>query len=70
MKLKIWLCALCILAGPVHANVFIKQQDMNVGQALAAIAKDMNLKLVDQLGSEAEKQVISRPLSGKAKSYC
>ncbi|EGQ9519404.1 secretin [Vibrio parahaemolyticus] len=68
MKLKIWLCALCMLSGPVHANVFIKQQNMNVGEALNAIAKDMNLKLVDQLGSKAKKQVISRPLSGEGKA--
>lgn len=71
MKFKIWLCTLftlCTLSAPVCANVFIKQQDMNVGEALSAIAKDINLKLVDQLSSELERQVISRPLSGEGKA--
>lgn len=68
MKLKIWLCALCIISGAVHANVFIKQRDMNVEQALNAIAKDMNLKLVDTLEGEIGRKVVSRTLSGEGKT--
>lgn len=68
MKLKIWLLALCMLAASSEANVFIRQQDMNVTQALSAVAKDMKLKLVDNLGSEVGRQVISRPLSGEGKA--
>lgn len=68
MKLKIWLFALCMVTGYAHANVFFKQQDMNVGQALSAIAKDMKLKFVDDLDGEVGRQVISRPLSGEGKA--
>lgn len=66
MKSKCWLLLiLCCLSYGVQANILIKQHDMNVKQALNAIARDMQLKLVDSAFDEKkDKQVITQDLSG------
>lgn len=68
MKVKFLLIVLCVFSSYANASVFIRQQHMNVDQALDAIAKDMKLKLVDDLTERIGKQVISRSLSGDGKA--
>lgn len=66
MKFKCWLLlTLCFLSYEVQANILIKQHDMNVKQALNAISRDMQLKLVDSaFDIKKGEQVITQDLSG------
>ncbi|EJU9689733.1 secretin N-terminal domain-containing protein [Vibrio cholerae] len=64
MKFSRILLALCCLTFGAQADVFIKQQDMDLKQALDAIAKDMQLKLVSDIDSKTSSQPITQTLSG------
>lgn len=65
MKIK-WLpLVLYLWASLIHADVFIKQQNMNLQGALSAIAKDMQVKLVNDLDERTQRQVVSQTLSGE-----
>lgn len=48
-----------------QAKVIIKQSDINLRGALGAIAKDMKVKLIDELEDRAAQQVITQTLSGE-----
>lgn len=52
MRFSQLLLALCCLTFGAQADVFIKQEDMDLKQALEAIAKDMQLKLVSDIDSK------------------
>lgn len=64
MKLSHILFVLCCLTFTVHADVYIQQQDMDLKQALDAIAKDMQLKLVSDIDSKTSSQLMTQTLSG------
>lgn len=64
MKFSRILFALCCLTFGTQAEVFIKQQDMDLKQALDAIAKDMQLKLASEIDSKTSSQAITQTLSG------
>lgn len=61
---KLILLCLAVLAPIAQAEVLIKQQDINLQTALKAIAKDMQVKLVDDIDSKTERQLITQTLSG------
>ncbi|MFY2506835.1 secretin [Vibrio pectenicida] len=61
---KLILLCLVLLAPMTQAEVLIKQQDINLQTALKAIAKDMQVKLVDDIDSKTERQLITQTLSG------
>lgn len=64
---KKWILVLflCVIYN-VQANLFIKQQDMTISGALTAIAKDLQLKLVDELSDNTGRQILTQNLSGQA----
>ncbi|WP_229616255.1 secretin N-terminal domain-containing protein [Vibrio parahaemolyticus] len=64
MRFSQLLLALCCLTFGAQADVFIKQEDMDLKQALEAIAKDMQLKLVSDIDSKTSSQPITQTLSG------
>ncbi|WP_188014092.1 secretin N-terminal domain-containing protein [Photobacterium damselae] len=64
MKLSHILFVLCCLTFTAHADVYIQQQDMDLKQALDAIAKDMQLKLVSDIDSKTSSQLMTQTLSG------
>ncbi|MGI2126960.1 secretin N-terminal domain-containing protein [Shewanella oncorhynchi] len=64
MKSRILLIFLLFTAFTCQAKVFIKQSDIDLKGALAAIAKDMQLKLVDDIEEKKAKQPITQTLSG------
>ncbi|MBU2895893.1 secretin N-terminal domain-containing protein [Vibrio hepatarius] len=61
---KLILLCLVLFAPMIQAEVLIKQQDINLQTALKAIAKDMQVKLVDDIDSKTERQLITQTLSG------
>ncbi|WP_341665359.1 secretin N-terminal domain-containing protein [Vibrio sp.] len=61
---KLILLCLAVLAPMAQAEVLIKQQDINLQTSLKAIAKDMQVKLVDDIDSKTERQLITQTLSG------
>lgn len=61
---RLILLVLCCLTFTVQADVMIKQQDMNLIEALDAIAKDMQLKLVSNLDTQTQNQPMTQTLSG------
>ena len=63
MKYKRLLC-LIFLSTLVRAEVLIKQQDINLQGALKAIAKEMQVKLVEDVDNKTERQLITQTLSG------
>lgn len=64
MKSRILLIFFLFTAFTCQAKVFIKQSDIDLKGALAAIAKDMQLKLVDDIEEKKTKQPITQTLSG------
>ncbi|HDI3167981.1 TPA: secretin, partial [Vibrio cholerae] len=64
MMYRLILLVLCCLTFTVQADVMIKQQDMNLIEALDAIAKDMQLKLVSNLDMQTQNQPMTQTLSG------
>ncbi|WP_188009280.1 secretin N-terminal domain-containing protein [Grimontia hollisae] len=64
MKISRLLLILCCLSFTASADVLIKQQDMDLRQALDAIAKDMQLKLVSNIDSKTGSQPITQTISG------
>lgn len=64
MKFSRILLVLYCLTFTAHANVYIQQQDMDLKQALDAIAKDMQLKLVSDIDSKTSSQLMTQTLSG------
>ncbi|QDO85419.1 secretin [Shewanella psychropiezotolerans] len=65
MKPSIWLLLFLCTTFTCQAKVFIKQSDIDLRGALGAIAKDMQVKLVDELEDKAAKQAITQTLSGE-----
>ncbi|MFA0001058.1 secretin N-terminal domain-containing protein [Vibrio lentus] len=63
MKYKRLLC-LIFLSTLVRSEVLIKQQDINLQGALKAIAKEMQVKLVEDVDNKTERQLITQTLSG------
>ncbi|EIW7482440.1 secretin N-terminal domain-containing protein [Vibrio parahaemolyticus] len=61
---RLILLVLCCLTFTVQADVMIKQQDMNLIEALDAIAKDMQLKLASNLDTQTQNQPMTQTLSG------
>ncbi|WP_338726294.1 secretin N-terminal domain-containing protein [Shewanella baltica] len=64
MKSRILLIFFLFTTFTCQAKVFIKQSDIDLKGALAAIAKDMQLKLVDDIEETKAKQPITQTLSG------
>lgn len=64
MKPRILLIFFLFTTFTCQAKVFIKQSDIDLKGALAAIAKDMQLKLVDDIEEKKAKQPITQTLSG------
>ena len=63
MKYKL-LSFLFFFSALTQAEIFIKQQGINLQGALKAIAKDMQVKLVEDFDSATERQLITQALSG------
>ena len=59
---KLILLCLAMLAPLAQSEVLIKQQDINLQSALKAIAKDMQVKLVDDIDVKTERQLITQTL--------
>jgi len=65
MKPSLLLILCLCTAFTCQAKVFIKQSDMDLKGALTAIAKDMQIKLVDDIEEKTAKQYITQDLSGE-----
>ena len=49
----------------VHSEVLVKEQNINLKSALKAIAKEMQVKLYEDIDENTENQLITQTLSGK-----
>ncbi|MCO4174528.1 hypothetical protein K8D10_22540 [Aeromonas veronii] len=65
MKIKLLSMALFLCTAVAQASVLIKQQDIDVNGALSAIAKDMQVKLVNDLDDKTQRQILTKTLSGE-----
>lgn len=65
MKPSLLLIFCLCTAFTCQAKVFIKQSDIDLKGALTAIAKDMQVKLVDDVEEKIAKQSITQDLSGE-----
>lgn len=63
MRYKRLLC-LILLSTLAQAEVLIKQQGINLQGALKAIAKEMQVKLVEDIDSKTKLQLVTQTLSG------
>ncbi|MBF4427774.1 secretin, partial [Vibrio anguillarum] len=65
MKIKLLSLAFFLCATMAQASVLIKQQDIDLKGALSAIAKDMQVKLVNDLDDKTQRQILTQTLSGE-----
>ncbi|CAB1261483.1 secretin [Vibrio cholerae] len=65
MKIKFLSLAFFLCATMAQASVLIKQQDIDLKGALSAIAKDMQVKLINDLDDKIQRQVLTQTLSGE-----
>lgn len=65
MKIKLLLLAFFLCATMAQASVIIKQQDIDLKGALSAIAKDMQVKLVNDLDDKTQRHILTQTLSGE-----
>ncbi|WP_318452429.1 secretin N-terminal domain-containing protein [Photobacterium leiognathi] len=64
MKIRLSIF-LFLMSTFVHSEVLVKQQNINLKSALKAIAKEMQVKLYEDIDENTENQLITQTLSGK-----
>ncbi|AVI67744.1 secretin [Shewanella sp. WE21] len=64
MKFSLLVIVCLFTAFTCQAKVFIKQSDIDLKGALTAIAKDMQIKLVDEVEEQIAKQPITQDIAG------
>ncbi|OWF71642.1 hypothetical protein B4907_22790, partial [Yersinia kristensenii] len=66
MKSNVIFFLILLLFGvTVNAQVMLKKNEMSLKEALIAIAKDEQLKLVDSLDEKTSRQPLTQVLSGE-----
>ncbi|EMC3731974.1 secretin [Vibrio cholerae] len=65
MKIKLLGLILFFCATVTHASILIKQDDIDLRAALSAIAKDMQVKLVNDLDDQTQRHTLTQTLSGE-----
>ncbi|KOY62973.1 secretin N-terminal domain-containing protein [Photorhabdus heterorhabditis] len=66
MKSKVvFFFLLCLIGTTANAQVMLKKDEMNLKEALIAIAKDEQLKLVDGLDDKTSRQPLTQVLRGE-----